>query len=140
MKRRFPVALVFCLALLMMAFTTQSAQAQNSLIWDASGELNGVVMEATYTELYFGDLVDQELEVRVWNAPPNVRLKVNVRGIFLGVLQTNDDGFGRFFKGRLGVAVDLEGRPDAPRIEDGDLIRVGQRGQNRVISAKFAPR
>lgn len=140
MARRFPVALVFCLAFVMMAFTTQTAHAQNSLFWDASGEFHGVMMEATYSELYFGDVANQELEVRVWNAPPNRRLKIFILGTPIGVLQTNADGIGLFFKGRIAVPLGNDGRPTSPRIEDGDLIEVGNRKANRFIIGNFMPR
>ena len=125
--------------LLAVGLFSQATFAQ-SLVWDASGERNGVIMESTYTELYFGDQCDQVIEVRVWNAPPNIRLKIFVRDWAIGVLQTNEDGYGRFFKGRRNVPLDGDDRPDAPRVEDGDIIKVGQLRTNKFITGEFQPR
>ncbi len=141
MQKRFPLSVACCVAFLFMAFTANTSWAQ-SLFWDATAERNGVLMESTYSELYYnnGELVDQQIEVRVWNAPPNIQLKVIVRGTAIGVLRTNADGFGRFYKGRNAVPVGNDGRPTAPHVEDGDLIEVGKHKGKRFLSGEFMPR
>jgi hypothetical protein len=118
------------------AFATRGALAQSTL-WAASAEQNGISMEATYTELVYGSLCDQTLEVRITNAPANKTLKVLVRNHSIGSVETNEFGFGIFFKGRTAVPVDEEGRADAPRIEEGDVIKVGWILPQRFIMGTF---
>jgi len=96
-------------------------------------------MESTYTELYFGDLVDQISEVRISNAPANEFLKVFIRGVSIGAIVTDENGFGRLTKTRLGVPLDDQGRPDAPRIETDTPIRVSGRHGTPSISGTFMP-
>jgi len=134
--------IVSCIVLaFVLTFLSGTVLAQSSLIWDSSAENNGATMESTYTELYFGDTVDQSFEVRVANAPPNQLLKVFIRQTAIGVIATDANGFGRLTKGRLGVPLDGDGRPDSPRIETGDKIRIVDVRQGvAILVGTFIPR
>lgn len=132
--RKF-ASLLSVLVFALMAFNTATAQANEDKIWEANATLNGVVLKAKYKESPENGLLDQTLEVQIEDAPANTTLFITINGQRVGTMTT--DGFGRgvFRKDIFGVRPDAEGRPSGPRIETGDIIRVGRGGQG--ISAPF---
>lgn len=122
----------------LFSVAARTAVANEDLIWDAINSQNGVVLKAKYKESPENGLVDQTLEVQLENAPANVTVFISVKGLVIGEMTT--DAFGRadFRKDIFGVQPDPDGRPNGPRIETGDVIRVFRGAQG--ISATFQPR
>lgn len=133
--RKF-ASLLSVLVLALMAFNTATAQANpDDKIWEANASQNGVVLKAKYKESPENGLLDQTLEVQIEHAPQNTTLQITINGRPVGTMTT--DGFGRgvFRRDIFGVRPGPDGRPTGPRINTGDVIRVGRGGQG--ISAPF---
>lgn len=124
------------LVLAVMAFNTATAQANpEDKIWTANATQGAVVLKAKYKESPEEGLIDQTLEVQIERAPANMTLAITVNGRSVGTMTTDAFGRGTFRRDIFGVRPGPDGRPTGPRINTGDVIRVG-RG-NQGISAEF---
>ncbi|GEM_PF-4086930 len=133
--RKF-ASLLSVLVLALMAFNTATAKANpDDKIWEANATQNGVVLQSKYKESPENGLLDQTLEVQIENAPQNTTLQITINGRPVGTMTTDGFGHGVFRRDILGVRPGGDGRPTGPRINTGDVIRVGRGGQG--ISATF---
>ncbi|MBL1216238.1 MAG: hypothetical protein D8M59_01945 [Planctomycetes bacterium] len=128
------------IALLAFSAIAPTAQAGEFSYWDASAEQGEVIMKSTYSEetIDANGWFNQRFEVKVWGARANTKLEVAINGHVIGVLITDETGFGKFEKEKFNVPPNNQGRPDGPRIDTGDIVSLA-RG-HRSIEAEFMPR
>jgi len=121
-----------------MSFATRPAAASEVYVWEAVAEEYGGMMQATYVEeIYEDDTASQVLEVVVTDGPRRARIGITIEGVEMGMLVTDDTGFGYFSKLRFDLPLNDEGRPAAPRIRTGDMIQLEY--WDLFVEAPFEP-
>ncbi len=137
--QKFSMTLIYAILVALLAGFSQPAQANDEdRFWDAAGSQGGVTMKAKYKESPENGFVDQTLEVQIDNAPGNIKVNVFLNGRRIGSMVTDAQGTGHFRLDRLRNVPGADGRPQGPRINDGDVISVG--GGNQKINGTFLER
>lgn len=136
-RRNLLSSILLSLIALVVAVPTALAN-DGDLIWDASAQQGATTLKAKYKESPENGLLDQTLEVQLEDAPRGVTVFISINGQVIGDMTTDMTGRAEFRMDKFGVMPDGNGRPNGPRIETGDVIRVF-RG-NQGISASFVPR
>ncbi|TAH39626.1 MAG: hypothetical protein EYC70_02225 [Planctomycetota bacterium] len=112
-------------------------QWHNTLTWDALNESGSVVVKSRYTEDGPRDRVNQKFALAVASAPAGSSLMVQLNGVDLMPIQTDDHG-------RAVVTFTShsprggDGRPPSGRrIEEGDVVRVYSPALGVDVSASY---
>lgn len=108
-------------------------------IWDAFAQQGNVKLKGKYKESPENGLVDQTIEVQLDNVPGGTTVDVFVDGMFLGSMTANAMGTANLRRERLGLVPGPDGRPPAPRVEEGSVLMVVH-ASGVSLSATFTER